>query len=101
MQNELGVTEMLAIRGNFDNGNIQAGEGLLLRIAQALELDRTASSVFAEGQYHTLGNMENRMTELSDAIIRRDARQWEKAFALIVSLISFLNGEHLPEGLTE
>ena len=81
----------------FGNGNQENGELLLSRIALKLANKRKAEPVFAEGQYHGLGKIEENFRDFSQAVLKHDFRQGEKAVALIASLIRFLNNEHHPE----
>ena len=105
-QAEIPVTEnriekLIGIRCDyseyFGNGNQENGEILLSRIALKLANERKADHVFAAGQYHALGKIEEKFRDFSQAILKHDFRQREKAVILVASLVRFLNNEHHPE----
>lgn len=85
------------LRRQFGNGDIARGTYWLHRISSGLRDSRRREPVFAEGPWHALGMIDQRHRELSEAILHYDFCQKEKAIALIVATIRFLNGEHHPE----
>ena len=93
---ESSVTLSVASR-DFGNGDIQKGTRLLSRLSSVLELNRSAWPVFAEGQYHALGKIDQEFDQFTKAILQSDGRERDIAINLIALLVRFINEEHLLE----